>query len=784
MTAIRFSGHWPWWLILTTGIVSSLIISRWYWRESCYLKTSMRWLLPLLRGLAFFFIFFMLAGPTLYHQRLQGELSLIRVLLDVSKSMSTIDDKTYGGTRLERALHLLIGNDEKPNDPNCWLNELKQHHRVELVASHEVNDQKLLWNSQTSNSLPIAESITPQGTNSALGEFLAQMLQSGGKMSAKTEGDSGSTRNTGPDGLAAVVLISDGQSNTGTSISQAVSGYLDEKVPVFAIGVGGESEPEDLGIVQVEHSQRVYRLDRVKGSILIKERIKAGTPYNVSILHFGKRVFSDGLKSIDQGQRRIEFDIPAEQLVSESKGRLQNGIDTTSVPIDLQFVIECESAEISLENNSYATSLWGVDQKNRVLILDRRGGWETRYIKNALERDSAWESIVAIGRGAVREAFPKSKTKLFECDLILATLDTILELGEEQKNWIYDFVSLSGGGLVVLDSSRERVVSTSDAVLSALLPIHVISLPYTDEIQSMQLTPLAINQPAFQLGDNELTHDQIWSKLPPPKSVRTVELKPGAEAMVQLIGPAVNVGPAAGNSLRPLIATKLFGQGRVVYFAADETWRWRYNVADLYQQRFWNQISNWSMRAPFAVNDAFASLDAGSRVYFKGDPITIRVKLKQDDLQPLTNASVQVILERDGRLYSSIQLEQEQDARGFYRTTLGPMPVGSYRVRLKVVGVPDDALSLQTQFIVQPPVDVEMQALACNQESLRQAAFLTGGEFSMLDKASTISEKLKQYRTGRIVESQTLLWQSYPWFATIVGLLAIEWHLRKRSGLF
>ena len=53
----------------------------------------------------------------------------------------------------------------------------------------------------------------------------------------------------------------------------------------------------------------------------------------------------------------------------------------------------------------------------------------------------------------------------------------------------------------------------------------------------------------------------------------------------------------------------------------------------------------------------------------------------------------------------------------------------------------------------------------------------------MLKDAESISEKLKQFRTGKIVESQTLVWQSYPWFASIIGLLAIEWYLRKRSGL-
>ncbi len=777
MTSVRFSGSCPWWLILLAGIAGSICIVRWYWRESRHLPNPMRWVLPTLRGTAFFLILFMLAGPTLFHQSIRGELSRIRVLLDVSQSMSTVDDER--ATRLNRALQWLIGSEQKSKKTQGWLNELKQFHRVELISSNDTNADTYLWDSQTNDPTPKAESIVPQGANSPIGELLSRTIsQNGAAKSAKGKMDSNQEKGAPADAFAAVVLISDGQSNAGMSISEATSRFVNEKVPIFAIGVGNSFEPEDLGIVQVEHSQRVYRHDRLRGSIVVKERMKVGTTYQIDVTHMGQKVFSKLMKSIDFGPRRIEFDIPAEQLVDDAKKRLLSGSDFTSVPIDLHFSIQCNATEKRLENNTFVSSLWGVVRKNHVLILDRRGGWEMRYIKNAMERDSAWDSTVSIGRTAfAQEYFPNSRAKLFEYDLILVTLDTMREFSEEQQTWISDFVGVSGGGLIVIDSNREREDLAVESVLSALLPVRATDSQKTVSIQSMRLTTSARNQPAFQLGATDLLNDQIWSRLLAPKSIRTFELEPGAEAMVELIETTEN------KSLRPLVATKLFGQGRVIYFAADETWRWRFNVADLYHQRFWNQIANWAMRAPFAINDAFASLDSGSRIYSKSDLITVRAKLKQDDAQPLENATVQVILERDGERHSSIPLNQEPDARGFYRTTFGPMPEGNYKVRLEVVGIPADALTLQTQFVVQPPVDVEMQSLACNEESLRQAASLTGGEFAMLDDASAISEKLKKYRTGKIVESQTLLWQSYPWFATIVGLLAFEWYLRKRAGL-
>ena len=36
-----------------------------------------------------------------------------------------------------------------------------------------------------------------------------------------------------------------------------------------------------------------------------------------------------------------------------------------------------------------------------------------------------------------------------------------------------------------------------------------------------------------------------------------------------------------------------FGAGRVYYHAFDDSWRWRYEVADLYHVKFWNQLASY-----------------------------------------------------------------------------------------------------------------------------------------------------------------------------------------------
>jgi hypothetical protein len=92
-------------------------------------------------------------------------------------------------------------------------------------------------------------------------------------------------------------------------------------------------------------------------------------------------------------------------------------------------------------------------------------------------------------------------------------------------------------------------------------------------------------------------------------------------------------------------------------------------------------------------------------------------------------------------------------------------------------------LAIESDFLVQSQTDLELASLSCNTEALKQIARTTGGQFLALDQAESISDLLQRFQTGKWTETVTLLWQSYPWFATMMTLLALEWILRKRSGL-
>jgi hypothetical protein len=60
---------------------------------------------------------------------------------------------------------------------------------------------------------------------------------------------------------------------------------------------------------------------------------------------------------------------------------------------------------------------------------------------------------------------------------------------------------------------------------------------------------------------------------------------------------------------------------------------------------------------------------------------------------------------------------------------------------------------------------------------------VSGGQYLREEDISHLADLLAPLSEGRVVESDTVLWQSWWWFLPIVALLTIEWIIRKRTGL-
>lgn len=687
-------------------------------------------------------------------------------------------------TRIERIGALLLGGD------NPLLARLAENHNVDLVALAEADIQPL-WRSgagrlDSSTDIPteLAAAPTAKATNLTLAPLTAIGIGSN-----QTNKQTDKSQNTGK---VAVVIFSDGRHNYGKSPLHQAKICGTRQIPIFTVATGTLQKPQDLAVLGLERPLSVFHKDRVKGKIAIKDDMTAGKEFVLKILCDKQSLWEQQLTTTGLGRRIIDYDFAVAEILKQKLSDKDRELSFQSFPLNFTAMITgLEETDAEPGNNSQLFRTRAIFEHNRVLILDGRPRWEFRYIRNLLERDEKWDltTVLAdmsapnggINRGDGPTMFPAERDILYTYDLIILGDFPATLLKSDEIEWIRDAVGNRGTGLILIDGLRKHLRTYSKTPMAELFPVEWQSAEPVTDPQSLRLTEKGIlrlteqgaDVAALMLSTGDKTNSEIWASLKPPHWLASIRSLPGAEVLVEAV---LKDKPV------PAVVFRRFGAGKVLFTAFDETWRWRYRVADEYHQRYWNQVSNLIMASPFAVSDRYVSIDAGSLQYTPGQNIQIRARIRDTQARPVTNAVAKANIFLDGKKTATIPLEPDKDS-GEFRGRTAPLLAGNYEVRIEVLGYPEDQMLAKARFYVQPPQAGELAQLNADEQLLKQIASNSGGAFFREENASALADRLKLLSEGRVMQSDTALWQSYLWFAAIVLLLTIEWILRKRAGM-
>jgi hypothetical protein len=654
---------------------------------------------------------------------------------------------------------------------------LTRTHDVELLGLSGAEAEGL-WDRHVSGTPPAEFGVEPLGPATDLGSGIT------GEMSARLGGANPSTQPAEAEGRTAVVLVTDGRHNCGASPLQTARLLGGQKIPVYTVGFGCRREPPDLALMEVKHPDMVFQKDRLRGTIVVKDRMPPGRSFVVQIGHGDEVLWQEQLTTQNVPLRRVEFEFAVDALVEKLRTRFDAEVRHYAFPLCLQASITPLDGETETSNNQRAMRFMAITQSYKLLLIDGRARWETRYLRNLFQRDDQWDvdtilvgpgtDQAALPRGDGPDMFPTDEAALFDYDLIVLGEVPPGVLADHEQAWIRSFVEKRGGGIVFLDGERGQLRLLDEETLGPVLPVSWLPDGADALPTRLQLTDAGRSQSALMLESTDAANDRFWQELPAPHRIVPVEAVPGTEVFVEAV--------VDGKTL-PVMVGRSFGAGRVLYSASDETWRWRYKVADTYHQRFWNQVAKWIIGRPFATSDQYVSLDSGPPSYARGQSAEVRVRLQDVDGRPVNSATVDALLWQDGRIVSTVSLSADGAGHGIYRGRTGPLSEGQYEVSVRASGFSHEAMKARTSFVVLAPESGELDEIACNDDLLREMASASGGRFLREEEIRELAGLLRPLSSGQVVESDTLLWQSYWWFAAIVALLATEWMLRKRAGL-
>jgi len=674
-------------------------------------------------------------------------------------------------SRRQRVGALLAG----PNDG--LLSRLAADNRVELLAMNS-DQAQMVWNDNQKQTPP---SRLPDPNEDRATDLSSPLRQRVG-----LSGVTGATR-IKPGERAVAVVFTDGRHNQGLSPVTTAKALGSRGIPVHTVGFGALRPPHDISVIRVDGPDSVFIEDRIKGKVRISDDMPPDKPFTIKITHRESVLWEKKLRTNTSHHREIEFDFGIKEAAQAAAAEYDEDVTVQGVPLAMKVKIEPIEGEREPANNQRDLLVRAVLAGRKMLIVDGRPRWETRYLRNMFRRDEKWEVNALIDtsigrktwpRGQAAGTFPKDRQSLYAYDgVILGDVPPNL-LKPEEIEWLRDFVDKNGSGMIFLAGRRGNLREYVDTPLEVLLPVKwTNAAPMRPD--SLTLTETGQMVEHLRLVSDSQANLETWQELQPPKWLDPIT--PAVDTD-EVLAEAVQ-----GDKRQPMIVRRRIGAGRAWYIAADESWRWRYDVGNEYMDRFWNQVINRVMEPPYAVKDKYVSLDVDKIMIAPGEMAQVRARLRDENGRAMVDADAQVHLyDEAGQIVASAPLETDGDGGGrYFAEVQGPEQGGVYNVGVSVDGLSDSQVKARTRIAVRPSVEKagEMAELTADEPLLQKMAAESTGQYLREEAVRELPSLLSNLSKTEMRTSNYSLWDNWTWFAPVVLLLTAEWILRRKWGL-
>jgi hypothetical protein len=627
-----------------------------------------------------------------------------------------------------------------------------------------------------------------------------------------------------------LVLLTDGQHNTGPSPVKKAGDLGKLGVPVYPVALGARKAPPDIALLEVKAPANVFKA--VDAAVEARFKV-SGLPAQELIveLHQGKgpppeeqvkRVRHDGTDRV--------YTVPFQVRMDE--------VGTQALEVKVRPTLK-GTKEISEENNNRTAIVRVANDRAKVLVVDGEARWEFHYLINALRRDRSMEPEAVVfvqprvgkipeaeleKQGNPRLALPRREEGQDTVDPLLKYDCIVLgdvspdHLTAEDRRRLEKYVADRGGTLVLLAGKRSMplafgpdAATGEDDPLLKMLPVerpHAVSplkgFPVTLTHEGRQATFL-------QMDSTPEGSAQRWADFPRHYWGLVGKPKPGAVALAYVaedFRQPEEIEQEKKDNLektQALVVRQNYGFGRVLLVGLDSTWRWRYKAGDVYHHRFWGQLVRWAASDKLLpAGNRYVRFGSRDPVYRQGREAAVVVRL-EDETPPLPPGAVAAvrIFRRgpDGKEEAAalVELRRSERQPRLLEGEIRDLPPGQYRIEPYIPALadklkeppeasePEAPGQRRDLFAVLPADGGEMVELATNWTLLEALASAGKGEVVTPERADRLIELLTRRVQTRERRDEAKLWQDAPLVWITLGvflfLLTLEWVGRKLAGL-
>jgi len=572
--------------------------------------------------------------------------------------------------------------------------------------------------------------------------------------------------------LRGVVVLSDGDWNTGQSPVQAATRFRMKGIPVFPVAVGSRVPLPDLELAGINAptfgvAKKVLRIPFVVRSAMGQDRDVRITLHVDETPTMSKVV---RVPAMGQVQQDMVWTPPA----------TGEYILTLRMPRDAQ--------EVIVANNEISAPISIRQEQLKVLVVESYPRWEYRYLRNALERDPGVEltcllfhpELPGVGGGrAYITRFP-SPNELSRFDVVFLGDVGVgpKQLTVDQVQALRQLVSAQAAGLVFMPGRYGRQDTLNAGPLADLYPV-VVDPAHTTGVGSSAPGHFALTQAGrrsllTRLADTDQGNADVWRTLPGFHWYAGVKrAKAGAEVL------AVHDREATASGRIPLIVTKTYGTGKVLFMGTDGAWRWREGVEDRYHYRFWGQVARWmAYQRQMAQGQSMRLFFSPDRPRVD-DVVSLNANVLDNLGGPLNEGSVVVQAISPSGKTQTVRLEPgEKDAWGLFVGSLVPKEPGTCQL---IASCAETGASVQAELSVQG-LNRERQGRLARYDVLEEIATITEGKLVPVSQVRSLLDHLATLPEPEPTIQRVRIWSHPIWGAVLIALMGVFWVGRKMIG--
>jgi len=726
--------------VMALGALALLLAALAYRRAHATLTPRDRVVLFGLRAGVVAVLVFCLAGPALRLSTIVPQQNVLGILVDDSRSMRVADQN--GQTRGAVAAGAFAAD-------GPVMRALAERFRVRLF--------------RFSTSLDRVDSLGGlafDGRRTDLAEALA---------AARRE------LSTAP--LAGLVVVSDGADNAGAALTEPLLSLAADRIPVHTVGIGDARFEPDIELRRAAVPPSVLQGAAVVAELSVQAAGFGGRTVPLIVEDQGRILTQTEIRLPAGGEPAV---VRAHFLVSEPG------------PRRLRFSIPVQAGELLAENNAVEALLVVERRVERILYFEGEPRFEVKFLRRAVADDDRLE-IVTLLRSAddkflrlgvadsleLAAGFPRTRAELFRYrGLILGSIEASF-FTHDQLQMLVEFVSVRGGGLLVLGGRKAFATGGwGQTPLADVLPVVVEPSAAADTAFFVEVAVepavLGLDHPVLQLRPTPEASAARWDSLPALSLLTPIrEAKPGASVLLTGNGRG---GPYV------VLATQRYGRGRAVALTSQDSWIWQMHadipLEDETHEVFWRQLLRYLVSE---VPQPLSARLSADRVE-PGQPVTITADVADSGYVRVNGADAWATIVDPAGVEHEAPLRWTVRRDGEYEGSWTPALPGLHEVRVRAEQG-GRALGERSVYLQAGDLGAEYFGAALQEGTLRRVAEETGGRYYTPSTLRTLAEDVTFTESGATVVEYRDLWDMPVLLFLLVGLLSGEWTLRRRRGL-